>query len=500
MLEAARVTKRFGGVPALRGVDFLLERGQVHALVGANGAGKSTLVKVLSGVYSPDEGLVFHRGRPVRFTGPQDAQQRGISAVYQELSLVGSMSVSANLYLGKEPRNRLGMVSFRRMHADAERLLDSLGIEVDPRRELRSLTLGQQQMVAIARAANTDSRVVIMDEPTSSLEPDEVETLFEVIRRLSERDVSIVYISHRLLELFQICNTVTVLRDGQVVHTGRMCDIGPVELVSSMLGRDAADIRRTGTTAFTHEHTPAAQEVLSARQLGGSSHADNVAIDVHAGEVVGLGGLAGSGRTETVRAPAGLRHPGRGTVEVQGRQVRTGSPSAAIEAGIVLVPEDRTGQGLVPHLSVRDNIVLAALPRLSRFGLVSQSKQDGLVHTLMRRLGIQATGPDQRVSELSGVNQQKVMLARWLALSPKVLLLDEPTRGMDLDAKAQVQALVEELAGQGLGIVLASGDLAELVEGADRVIVLREGAAVAELQGDQVTADAVRAAIAERGT
>jgi monosaccharide-transporting ATPase len=497
LLEAARVTKRFAGVPALRGVDFLLERGQVHALVGENGAGKSTLVKVLTGVYKPDEGLLFHQGKPVRFTGPQDAQARGISTVYQEVNLVGSMSVGANLYLGREPRNRLGLVSFRQLYADATRLLDSLGIHVDPRLPLRSLGLGVRQMVAIARAVNTDSRVVIMDEPTSSLEHREVETLFEVIRRLYERDVSVVYISHRLIELFQICNAVTVLRDGAVVHTGLMSDVTPLELVATMLGRETAEVRREGTTAFSTGHQTAIKEVLQARELGIRAQVDNVDIDVHAGEVVGLGGLLGSGRTETLKGLAGLSRLDTGRIQVLGRQVRTGSPAAAIKAGIVLVPEDRRASGIVPHLSVRENIVLAALPRLSRFGLVSRSKQDAVVGTLMRRLRIGAVSPEQRVSELSGGNQQKVMLARWLAMSPKVLLLDEPTRGMDVGARAEVQALVDELAAQGLGIVLVSSDLAELVEGAHRVIVLWEGAKVAELRGDQVTADAVLAAIAE---
>jgi ribose transport system ATP-binding protein len=317
---------------------------------------------------------------------------------------------------------------------------------------------------------------------------------------LHERDVSVVYISHRLLELFQICNAVTVLRDGEVVHTGLMSDIGPLELVATMLGRELAEVRREGTTAFSGDHQTAVDQVLKARDLGRRAQLDNVDIDVHAGEIVGLGGLLGSGRTETVKALAGLQRLDTGKIEVLGKQVRTGSPSAAIKAGIVLVPEDRKAEGIVPHLSVRENIVLAALPRLSRFGLVSRSKQDAVVRTFMQRLRIRAASPEQRVSELSGGNQQKVMLARWLAMSPKVLLLDEPTRGIDVGAKAEVQALVDELAAQGLAIVLISSDLEELVEGADRVVVLREGAQVAELRGDQVTANAVMAAIAEGGT
>jgi ribose transport system ATP-binding protein len=279
-----------------------------------------------------------------------------------------------------------------------------------------------------------------------------------------------------------------------------MSGIGPLELVATMLGRDPAEIRREGTTAFSGEHKAAVKEVLNARDLGERPQIDNVDINVRAGEIVGLGGLVGSGRTETVKALAGLRRPGTGRIEVLGKQVRTGSPSAAIKAGIVLVPEDRQAEGIVPHLSVRENIVLAALPRLSRFGLVSRSKQDAMVRTFMQCLHIRAVSPEQCVSELSGGNQQKVMLARWLAMSPKVLLLDEPTRGLDMGAKAEVQALVEQLAAHGLGIVLVSSDLEELVEGADRVVVLREGAQVAELRGDQVTANAVMAAIAEGST
>lgn len=267
MLEAARVSKWFAGVPALRGVEFSLRRGQVHALVGGNGAGKSTLVKVLAGVYEPDEGMLFHRGEVVRFAGPRDAQARGISTVYQEINLVGSMSVSANLFLGREPRNRLGLVNFRHMHAAAARLLGDLGIDVDPRLPVYKLSHGEQRMIAIARAVDTDARVVILDEPTTALEPHEVDTLFAVIRRLHEHDVPVIYSSQRLLELFQICNAITVLRDGEVVHTGLMSDIGPAEVVATMLGQD---------TPFPAEHQAAIAEILNARDQASPSQDDNV--------------------------------------------------------------------------------------------------------------------------------------------------------------------------------------------------------------------------------
>ncbi|SMD11566.1 sugar ABC transporter ATP-binding protein [Kibdelosporangium aridum] len=491
MLEAVRVTKRFAGVPALRDVDFLLERGQVHALAGENGAGKSTLVKVLTGALQPDKGMVFHKGQPVQFTGPHDAIARGISTVYQDTNLIGSMSVSANLFLGREPRNRLGLVNFRQMHAAATRLLDSFGLMIDPRLKLRSFTPGVRQMIAIARAVDTDARVVILDEPTASLEPPEIDTLFEVIRKLYERDVAVVYISHQLTELYQICNRITVLRDGQVVHSGLMSAIGPSKLLATMLGRDLAEIHPH------HTHSASRRSVLQAHGLFRHAAIDNVDIDVRAGEVVGLGGLHGSGRSETVKALAGLGQLDRGTVEVHGKPIQTGSAAKAIRAGIVLVPEDRKAEGLIPSLSVRENIVLAALPRLSRAGIVSRSKQDKVVETFMRRLRIRAASAEQPVRELSGGNQQKVMLARWLAMSPKVLLLDEPTRGIDVAAKLEVRALVDELAAQGLGIVLVSSDVQELVAGADRVVVLREGARIAELSGEQVTTDKVMSVIAE---
>jgi galactofuranose transport system ATP-binding protein len=267
LLEAVRVTKRFAGVPALQGVDFLLERGQVHGLAGANGAGKSTLVEVLSGAHQPDRGMLFYKGEPVRLHGPRDALTRGISAVYQNPSLEGSMSVSANLFLGREPRNRLGLVSCRRMHADAVRLLDSLGILIDPRRQLRSFSPGVQQLIAIARAVSTEARVVIMDEPASGLEPPEVDTLFDVIRGLYERDVAVIYVSHRLDELYQICNRITVLRDGEAVHTGLMSGIAPVDLVAAMLGRDPDDVCRASLTAFAGRHEAARRSVLKTQEL-----------------------------------------------------------------------------------------------------------------------------------------------------------------------------------------------------------------------------------------
>jgi monosaccharide-transporting ATPase len=495
VLEVRAVTKRFPGVRALDAVSTTVLPGEVHALVGENGAGKSTLIKVLTGVYQADEGEVVYRGTPVRFGRPLDAQRAGISTIYQEVNLVPLMSVARNLFLGREPRTRWGLVDLRRMNRDATATLASYGIDVDVTRPLRTTSLGTQQMVALARAVAVDARVLVMDEPTSSLEPREVRTLFDVVRRLRDEGLAVLYVSHRLDELYELCQRVTVLRDGRVVHTGPLAGLDRLTLVSHMLGRDIGEVRREGLTGFAGGHQ-GGDPVLRVDGLTKRHQLHDVSFDVRAGEVTGLGGLLGSGRSETAKAIVGALPLDSGTVTVAGRRLRRPSPAAAIRAGIALLPEDRKAEGIVPDLSVRENIVLAAMPRLARAGVVTRARQDAVVDTFMKRLRIKAASPEQRVAELSGGNQQKVLLARWLCLHPRVLLLDEPTRGIDVGAKAEVQKLVDELAAQGLAVVLISSDLEELVEGADRVVVLRAGAVAGELAGDEVTESAIMATIA----
>ncbi|MFD6924387.1 sugar ABC transporter ATP-binding protein [Streptomyces sp. NPDC059944] len=496
MLSVSGLSKTFPGVKALSQVDFAARAGEVHALIGENGAGKSTLIKVLTGVYQPDEGEVTYDGSPVRFATPLQAQHAGISTIYQEVNLVPLMTVARNLFLGREPRNRLGLIDFRRMHREADTALRDLGLRVDVRRPLRELGVGAQQMVALARAVSVDARVVVMDEPTSSLEPREVRTLFGVIRMLRERGIAVIYVSHRLDELYEICDAVTVLRDGNVVHTGPIAELDRLRLVALMLGREISDVRQDGLTKFAGSHDTEAEPILRADELTVRHQLDGVSVSVRPGEVVGLGGLLGSGRSETAKAIAGALPTDSGRVVVAGVRVRTGSTPAAIRAGISLLPEDRKAEGIVPGLSVRENIALAALPGLSRFGLVDEARIDRIVDTFIKRLRIKAASPHQKVGELSGGNQQKVLLARWLAMQPKVLLLDEPTRGIDVGAKAEVQKLIDELADDGLGVLLISSDPEELIEGSDRVIVLKDGAVVEELTGDAVTEDRLMRAIA----
>jgi monosaccharide-transporting ATPase len=496
VLEARGVTKRFAGVTALSAIDFAVRPGESHALMGENGAGKSTLIKVLTGVHQPDDGELIWEGSPVKFARPLDAQRRGVSTIYQEVNLIPLMSVAHNIYLGREPRGRIGLIDYLQMYADARELLTTYGIDIDVKRPLRSLALGVQQMVALARAVSINARVVIMDEPTSSLEAKEVDTLFSVIGILRTQGIAIVYVSHRMDEIYRVCERVTVLRDGRVVHVGDLSDLPRMELVSLMLGRSVTNVKGDGLTAFGEVRESDAQPVLVARDLSRKHQLEGIDLEIRPGEVVGLGGLLGAGRSETLKALAGVMQLDRGSVTVDGKPVRSGSVPAAIRAGIVMLPEDRKTEGIIPNLSVRDNIVLAALPRLSRGGFSSMKNQDAVVDVFMRRLRIKASSPDQAVSELSGGNQQKVMIARWLAMSPKVLLLDEPTRGIDVGAKAEVQALIDELAAEGLAIVLVSSEIEEVVEGSARVVVLRDGRIETELTGADVDEEHLLAALA----
>ena len=497
VLEVQAVSKRFAGVVALADVSLELRAGEVHALVGENGAGKSTLIKVLTGVYQPDQGRVVYQGEPVTFASPLDAQAAGISTIYQEVNLVPLVSVARNLFLGREPTNRLGLIDFGRMHREARVSLARYGIDVDVRRPLRELGLGVQQMVAIARAIDADHRVVIMDEPTSSLEPREVEQLMEVVDLLRREGVAVVYVSHRLDEVFRLCDMVTVLRDGRRVHTGPISEITRLELVSKMLGRALSEVARARTRFNAHDTSQGSESLLKATDLTRRHVLDRVSVEARAGEVVGLAGLLGSGRTETAKAIYGAQPLDSGSVEIAGEAIKLGSPRAALSAGIALIPEDRKADGIIPTLSVRENIVLAALPTLSRAGFVSDRRQDALVETFMTRLRIKASSPDQRVGELSGGNQQKVLLARVLCLEPRVLILDDPTRGIDIGAKAEIQALISDLAEAGIAVVLISSELEEVVEGSDTVVVLRDGGVVGMLSGSDVSQDGVLSLIAE---
>jgi ribose transport system ATP-binding protein len=490
------IAKSFAGVPALDGAWLRVGRAEVHALVGQNGAGKSTLIKILTGVYSRDAGTIRFDGREVSFSSPQAAQRGGISPIYQEINLVPYRTVAENVFLAREPR-RFGLIDRQRMHREASALLDRVGIHVDVTRPLMTLNTATQQMVAIARALSFDSRLLIMDEPTSSLHDREVETLFDVIRSLRADGVSVIFVSHKLDELYAVCDRVTIMRDGRTVENSAMAEVSKLELVARMLGKDLSAVSREGATGFAEGDREAGEQLLEVDGVARGRALRDASVRVRAGEIVGLAGLLGSGRTELARAVFGADPPEQGSVRVDGREVHFSGPADAIRAGIGFTSEDRKAEGIVPEMSVRENMTLALLPVLSRRGVVSRDRQREIVDRFIERLGIKTSGPDQKIRELSGGNQQKVLLARSLALEPKLLILDEPTRGIDVGAKAEVQSLINELADSGLGVLMISSELEELTEGADRVVVLRDGRTVTELREGEVSEDAIMAAMAD---
>jgi ribose transport system ATP-binding protein len=492
-----RIVKRFGSATALDGVDFDVRCGEVHALVGENGAGKSTLIKILTGAYRRDGGGMWLDERPVAFDTPADAQRAGVVAVHQEVHLLRYGTVAENIFLGREPR-RWGLIDRRRMLRDTAALLARLRLPVDPAAALGRLSTAEQQMIAIARGVSLRARVLVLDEPTSSLAEREVSILYELIRRLQDDGVGVVYISHRFDELYALCQRVTVLRDGARVATRALAGLDRIDLVALMLGR-SRDAVQEGTTAFhtaADRRPPGTPPLVRVEQVGRGHALRGVSLDVHSGEVVGLAGLLGSGRTETARVIFGVEPPDRGTVAVHGASAPR-SPRQAIRAGIAYLPEDRKVEGIIPQLSVRDNLTLAALPLLTRHGVVSRARQHEVVERFIRRLGIKAASVAQPVRELSGGNQQKVLLARWLCTHPRLLILDEPTRGIDIGAKAEIQRFISTLAGEGLGVLLISSELEEILEGTSRVVVLRDGRDVARFDRGDLSQDALLHAMAE---
>lgn len=497
VLRMESITKSFSGIAALSGVSLTLKPGEVHALVGENGAGKSTLIKIMTGAYRREGGEMWLEGRRVEFRSPDEAQRAGVVAVYQEVNLLAFRSVAENIYLGREPR-RFGFIDWKRMNREARELLERLGLRIDPRTTLGSLNIALRQMVAIARGVSFGARVVVLDEPTSSLTEHEVSILYDVIRRLKAEGRAVVYISHRFDELYAICDRVTILRDGRFVATHTLSGLEKIDLVCLMLGKQREDVRQ-GITRFD-QHGVGLEEkepLLRAENLKHGRKPNHVTLQVGRGEIVGLAGLLGSGRTETARAIFGADPLEEGEVYLEGKPLRLRGPGDAIRAGLAFLSEDRKAEGIIPELSVRDNMTLAALPALARFGILSRARQREIVEHFIARLGIRSAGADQKISELSGGNQQKVLLARWLCKNPKFLLLDEPTRGIDIGAKGEIQALINELAETGLGVLMISSELEELVEGSSRVIVMRDGERVAELRGKAISQDSIIRTMAE---
>ncbi len=481
VLAARGITKRFGGVKALDEAHLEVHAGQVTAVVGENGAGKSTLMKVLAGVYQDYEGKILRDGREVVFASPRQAQEQGVALIHQELNLIPNLTVSENIFLGREFLDRLGLIDFRRMRRESMAVLHRLDLDVDPRTRVSTLRVGQQQILEIARALALNARVIIMDEPTSAISEREVDVLFGLIDNLKHEGVAIVYISHKMDEVFRIADQITVMRDGRTIGSSPRTRLSHDDVVRMMVGRDLKDF-------FVQAQASQGAEVLRVEKIclphpdrSGDFLVKDVSFSVARGEVLGVFGLMGAGRSELLETIFGL-HASRasGRVFLEGREVRISSCAEAIAVGLALVPEDRKRQGLVMDMSVAASISLASLGQVERFGFLSDRLERSLASDFGQRLSIRASSHRQPVKHLSGGNQQKVVLAKWLATRPRVLLLDEPTRGIDVNAKNQIYRLIHELAGAGLAIVVVSSELPEIIALSHRIIVLSEGLQTAE--------------------
>jgi rhamnose transport system ATP-binding protein len=485
LVRARGITKAFGGTLALDAVDLDLRPGEVHALVGENGAGKSTLARILSGVHSPDAGTIELDGEPAELDSPATAQRLGIAMIHQEPSLFPDLSVGENISVGRQPLGRGRWIDRSVMNARARELLGALGVRLDPRRLVRGLSVAELQMVEMANALSRNARLLFVDEPTSSLTPAEVDQLFEILRGLRARGTAIVFVGHRLEEVFAIADWITVLRDGRVVVSRPVGELTMEAVIHAMVGR-----------ALEEPRTPASPGpvLLSVEGLGRAGVFEDVSFHVREGEIVALAGLVGAGRSEIAQAIFGIERPDRGTVRLAGRPLRIRQPGDAIRAGIAYVPEDRQAQGLAVDKAIVSNITLAILADVSRLGFLQSRKERTIAATWARRLDLRARSLSSAVKELSGGNQQKVVVARWLAAEPRLLILDEPTRGVDVGAKREIHHLMDELVHQGVGILMISSDLPEVLAMSDRIVVVRDGRVAATFEASAVDATEVMTA------
>jgi ABC-type sugar transport system ATPase subunit len=491
IFRLSSVTKRFGGVVAVREVDFDLLEGEVHALVGENGAGKSTLMKMVDGVHTPDEGSLEVGREAVSFSSPREAEAAGIAMIPQELDLFPELSVAENLFVGrKRPRTRWGGIDWETMREEARRSLGSMGVGLDVNAPVKQLSTANQQIVAIARALLGEARAVIMDEPTASLTEREAEKLFEIIADLTAGGVGVVYISHRLEEVFRVADRITVMRDGSHVKTAPASDLDSDELVRLMVGREMKE------QLFSRSRREAGDVALEACGLTRRGEFENVDLIVRRGEVVGLAGLIGAGRTELAQTVFGLRKVDAGEIRINGEGVKGLSPQRAMEKGVFYVPEERKSQGLISPFSISGNITLSILDRICRMGFVKRGRERETAEKFAGSLSIRGAGMDDPVSMLSGGNQQKVVLAKSLAREPSILLLDEPTRGVDVGAKSEIYRLINDLAEEGKAVLLISSELEEILSMSDRVLVMREGRMSGEFERDEATQEKVMAAAA----
>jgi len=468
ILELRNISKRFSGVEVLHEVSFSLRPGEVHALLGENGAGKSTLVKVITGVHQPDGGEIILNGAPVHFSDARESRNAGIAAIYQELSLFPDLDVAENIFVGRQPIAQGGRIDWRKLYSQADQLLSSLGVHLDLKQKTRSLSIAQQQMVEIARAFSINARILIMDEPTSSLTLNEVADLFRLVRRLREDGTGIIFISHRLEELFEIADRVTVLRDGAYVATRPMSQVNREDLIRLMVGRTISNL-------FPKQTVEAGEVVLKVENLSRTGVFQNISFELRRGEILGMAGLVGAGRTDVARAIFGVEPPTSGSIQIDGQDVSITSPHQAMNLGLAYVPEDRQVHGLIPAMTIVSNISLPIINGFSTWGWLNRENERSSAFTSARQMEVRANNIWQKARELSGGNQQKVVLAKWLSTKPRILILDEPTRGIDVGTKAAVHELMSKLASEGMAILMISSELPEVLGMSDRIIVMREG-------------------------
>jgi rhamnose transport system ATP-binding protein len=493
ILQVKNIHKRFGGVYALRGVDLEIMPGEVHALLGENGAGKSTLIKMIAGVHTPDTGELFFNGKPVRFNNPREAQELGISTIYQELSLYPELSVAENIFMGHAPKRGIKpfqLIDWNKMQERAKELLAELEIyDMDVNRAVGTFNVGNRQRVEIAKALSYNAKLLIMDEPTAALTEADVSNLMTIVRLLRDRGVGIIYITHRLVEVFELADRVTVFRDGQYIDTKRVQDTNERELISMMVGRTIDNL-------FPKQPAKIGKVVLEVKDLVNEPNTRKVSFQVREGEIVGLAGLVGSGRSETAQVIFGVTPAKSGKILVDNQPVSISHPTHAIQHGISYVPEDRGTQGLVRQMNIRENVSMAVLDLISHFGFIDKARESRMASDAIQQFSIRAYGGEQVANKLSGGNQQKIVVSKWLASNPRILIMDEPTRGVDVGAKTEIHRLMGELvATQGLAILMISSELPEILGMSDRILVMREGEIVAEFSREEATQEKIARAM-----
>ncbi|MCC8025708.1 MAG: sugar ABC transporter ATP-binding protein [Clostridium sp.] len=474
------IQKSFSGIKALKNINFELRKGEVHALLGENGAGKSTLIKILSGIYQADGGSIEIDGKTISIHNPLDAIKQGIAVIHQELILADNMSIAENIFMGRERCNKFGFIDFKAAEREVQERLDLLGIDLKAATVISKLSTPQKQVVEIVKALTYHAKIVIMDEPTASLSNKEIEMLFSIIEQLKEQHISIIYISHRMEEIFHISDRVTVIRDGEYVDTLKTKDTDADELVRLMVGRQISDY-------YSHTKRKLDQVVLEAEGICTPDKLKDVTIKLHKGEILGLSGLVGAGRTELARAIFGIDRIESGVIKINGRPAAIQSPGDAIKNGIVLIPESRKEEGLILGNTVGFNITITVLEEFIKFIHVKQAREQEIIHTFFSKLSIKASSPRQAVGLLSGGNQQKAVVAKWLATRPDIIIMDEPTRGIDVGAKAEIYALMDELAKQGTSIIMISSELPEVLGMSDRIYVMNNGRIATCLDGAEAT-------------